>query len=89
LTAHLAAQPEYGLGIGSFQRVPDGIFTQRANPFRQYTAGLAFGLEAMHRAKLASRAQKHGVKDLLPGVTRIGAPVRQSLYQRREVKYLI
>jgi hypothetical protein len=43
----------------------------------------------MHRAELASRAQKHGVKDLLPGVVGIGAAVRQRLYVRREIKYLI
>jgi hypothetical protein len=43
----------------------------------------------MHCAKLASRTQKHGVKDLLPGVMGIVAPVRQSLYVRREIKYIV
>jgi len=43
----------------------------------------------MHRRKLASRSQKHGVKDLLPGMVGIEAPVRQSPDGRREIKYLI
>jgi len=50
---------------------------------------LAFRLNAMHRRKLASRSQKHGVKDLRPGMVGIQAPVRQSPNVRREIKYLI
>jgi hypothetical protein len=75
--------------IVSFQRVADGIFTERANPFRQYTARPAFRLDAMHSGKLASRAQKHSVKDLLPGMVGITAPFRQSLHVRGEIKDLI
>jgi hypothetical protein len=89
LPGHIASQPKYRLGIVAFQSVPDGIFTQRADPFRQHTAPPAFRLNAMHCAKLASRTQKHGVKDLLPGVIGIVAPVRQSLYVRREIKYIV
>lgn len=43
----------------------------------------------MYRAELASRAQKHGVKDLFRGVLGIGAPVRQSLHLRGEIENLV
>src|ERR1700739_1641086 len=43
----------------------------------------------MHRAELASRSQKHGVKDLLPGVLGIAAPLRQSLHPRGKIEHLV
>jgi len=43
----------------------------------------------MQRRKLTSRSQKHGVKDLLPGMVGIEAPVWQSPNVRKEIKYLI
>jgi hypothetical protein len=84
-----AAQPKHRLGIVSFQRVSHGIFTERPDPFRQHTAPLTGRLDAMESGILASRAQKHGVKDLLPLMPGRNASVRQSFHLRGKVEHLV
>jgi hypothetical protein len=57
LARYLAAQREHRLGIGPFQRVSHGIFTERPDAFRQHTAPLTGRLDAMESGILASRAE--------------------------------
>jgi hypothetical protein len=68
LTGEITAEIENGTGILPFEGVPDGIFTERANAFRESTA-LAFRFDPVHGRKLTSGTQKHRVKDLFPVVS--------------------
>jgi len=88
LTGEITAESENGTGILPFEGVPDGIFTERANAFRESTS-LAFRFDPVHGGKLTSGTQKHRVKDLFAVVSWRLAAIGQSAHFRGEIKHLI
>src|SRR5260370_15260112 len=88
LTGDLTAQSENSTGILPFEGIPDGVFTERANAFRE-SASLAFRFDPVHGRKLTSGTQKHGIKDLFPGMLWKPASFRQRLHSCGEIKHLV
>src|SRR6266853_7038479 len=62
LPGDLTTQSENSTRILPFEGVPDGVFTERANPFRE-SASVAFSFYTMQERKLTSSHQKHGGKN--------------------------
>src|SRR5258705_1115186 len=87
LPGDLTAQSENSTGILPFEGIPDGVFTERANTFRE-SASLAFRFDPVQGRKLTSGTQKHGVKDLFPVVPRRLAAIGQSAQFSGEIKTL-
>src|SRR5258708_11472446 len=85
LPGDLTTQSENSTGILPFEGIPDGVFTERANAFRE-SASLAFRFDPVQGRKLTSGTQKHGVKDLFPVVPRRLAAIGQSTHFCREIK---
>jgi hypothetical protein len=88
LPGDLTTQSENSTGILPFEGVPDGVFTERANPFRE-SASVAFRFDPVQGRKLTSGTQKHRVKDLFPVVSWRLAAIGQSAHFRGEIKHLI
>jgi hypothetical protein len=88
LTGEITAKSENSTGILPFEGVPDGVFTERANAFRESTF-LAFRFDPVQGGKLASGSQKNGVKDFLPVVSWRLASIGQSAHFCGEIKHLV
>jgi hypothetical protein len=88
LPGDLTTQSENSTGILPFEGVPDGVFTERANAFRE-SASVAFRFDPVQGRKLTSGTQKHRVKDLFPVVSWRLAALGQSAHFRGEIKHLI
>jgi hypothetical protein len=88
LTGEITAESENGTGILPFEGVSDGVFTEKANAFRERTSQ-AFRFDPVHGRKLTSGTQKHRVKDLLSVVSWKRAAIGQSAHFRGEIKHLI
>jgi hypothetical protein len=88
LTGEITAECENSTGILPFEGIPDGVFTEKANAFRE-SASSAFRFDPVQGRKLTSGTQKHRVKDLFPVVSRRLATIGQSAHFRGEIKHLI
>jgi hypothetical protein len=88
LPGEITAQRENGTGILPFEGVCDGVFTEKANAFRERTSQ-AFRFDPVHGRKLTSGTEKHRVKDLLSVVSWRRAAVGQSAHFAGEIKHLI
>jgi hypothetical protein len=87
-TGDLAAQSENSTGILPLESVPDGVFAESANAFRERTS-LAFRFDPVQGRKLTSGTQKHRVKDLFSLVSWRLAAIGQSAHFCGEIKHLI
>jgi hypothetical protein len=88
LAGEITAESENGTGILPFEGVSDGVFTEKANAFRERTSQ-AFCFDPVHGRKLTSGTEKHRVKDFLPVVSWSGAAIGQSAHFGGEIKHLI